>query len=79
MSSKVDIMTRLVLENTVRDQRQAMGLTQQELGELVGVSRQSINAIEQGKYLPSLPLAMQLAKAFGLGTDDLFTLRELRR
>lgn len=72
-------MSRLVLENAVRECRLAQGLTQQALADAVGVSRQSINSIEQGKYIPSLPLAIQLAQAFGMGTDDLFTLRELRR
>ncbi len=72
-------MPTLILENSVRERRQALGLTQAELGEAVGVSRQSINAIEQGKYIPSLPLALQLARVFGVGTDDCFTLRESRR
>ncbi|MEN6631817.1 MAG: helix-turn-helix transcriptional regulator, partial [Candidatus Polarisedimenticolia bacterium] len=43
--------------------RQRLGMTQQELADAVGVSRQSINSIEQGRYIPSLPLALQLAKA----------------
>lgn len=72
-------MPILLLENSVRERRQALGLTQAELGERVGVSRQSINAIEQGKYIPSLPLAIQLARVFGVGTDDCFTLTERRR
>ncbi len=72
-------MPILLLENSVRERRTALGLTQQALAEAVGVSRQSINAIEQGKYIPSLPLAIQLARVFGVGTDDCFTLTERRR
>jgi putative transcriptional regulator len=72
-------MPILLLENSVRERRTALGLTQQALADAVGVSRQSINAIEQGKYIPSLPLAIQLARVFGVGTDDCFTLTERRR
>lgn len=71
-------MPPLILENSVRASRQALGLTQQELADAVGVSRQSINSIEQGKYIPSLPLALQLAKVFKCATDDLFTLKVTR-
>ncbi|MBI3131122.1 MAG: helix-turn-helix transcriptional regulator [Acidobacteria bacterium] len=66
------------MENSVRASRQALGLTQQELADAVGVSRQSINSIEQGKYIPSLPLALQLAKVFKCATDDLFELKVTR-
>jgi len=65
-----------VLENRVREVRSDRGLTQQELADAVGVSRQSINSIEQGRYVPSLPLAMELARHFGLAVEDLFTLKE---
>ena len=71
-------MSPIVIENSVRASRQALGLTQQELADAVGVSRQSINSIEQGKYIPSLPLALQLAKAFKCATDDLFELKVTR-
>lgn len=69
---------RISVENRVRELRIARGLTQQELAESVGVSRQSINSIEQGRYIPSLPLALQLAGVFGCATDDLFQLKEHR-
>ena len=71
-------MARIVVENRVREMRQRLGMTQQELADAVGVSRQSINSIEQGRYVPSLPLALQLAKAFGRAADDIFTLKETR-
>ncbi|BDU72882.1 helix-turn-helix transcriptional regulator [Mesoterricola silvestris] len=69
-------MARFVVHNRVRESRQNHGLTQQDLADAVGVSRQSINSIEQGKYIPSLPLALHLARVFGLSTDALFELKE---
>lgn len=72
-------MSRISVENRVRELRLARGLTQQELAESVGVSRQSINSIEQGRYIPSLPLALQLAGVFECPTDELFQLEEQRR
>lgn len=47
-------------------------MTQAELAELVGVTRQTINAIEQGKYSPSLEMAFQLAHAFGVPLEQIF-------
>ncbi|NTV75602.1 MAG: helix-turn-helix transcriptional regulator [Holophaga sp.] len=64
------------MHNRVRESRQNLGMTQQDLADAVGVSRQSINSIEQGKYVPSLPLALHLAQVFGLATDTLFELKE---
>jgi putative transcriptional regulator len=56
----------------VRTLRSAKGLSQQALGEALGVSRQTINAIEQGRYDPSLPLAIRLARYFGLTVEEIF-------
>ncbi len=64
------------LINHVKDHRKQMGITQEELAKRVGVSRQSIISIEQGKYIPSLPLALKLRKLFGCSTDALFKLIE---
>jgi putative transcriptional regulator len=47
-------------------------MTQAELAELVGVTRQTIIAIEQGRYSPSLEMAFQIAQAFGVALDDVF-------
>jgi putative transcriptional regulator len=58
--------------NDVRQRRALRGLSQGDLGKAVGVSRQTINAIETGRYLPSLPLAFALAAFFGLRIEDLF-------
>jgi putative transcriptional regulator len=58
--------------NSIRAVREAAGITQAELAHRVGVTRQTLIAIEQGKYSPTLELAFQLSRAFGVGLDDLF-------
>jgi len=60
--------------NRVKEYRLARGFTQEDLARVVGVSRQSINAIERDRYVPSLPLALHFARVFGCSTDDLFEL-----
>ncbi len=67
---------KITIVNRVRERRLARGLTQEDLAALAGVSRQSIIAIERGRYVPSLPLALRLAAIFGCPTDDLFRLEE---
>jgi putative transcriptional regulator len=47
-------------------------MTQSDLGEALGVSRQTINSIEAGRYLPSLPLAIRIARLFGAGVEQIF-------
>ena len=58
--------------NTIRATREAAGMTQADLARRVGVSRQTLIAIEQGRYSPTLELAFQLSRAFGVGLDELF-------
>ncbi len=60
------------MRNDVREQRAVRELSQAALATAMGVSRQTINSIETGKYLPSLPLAFRLARYFDLGVEDLF-------
>ena len=60
--------------NRVRELRSVSGLTQQALAEAVGVSRQTINAIETGRYMPSLEVALKIARAFDQHTDAVFRL-----
>jgi putative transcriptional regulator len=60
--------------NTVRELRGTLTLTQADLAEKVGVSRQTINAIETGKYDPGLPLAIKIARIFGRPVEEIFTL-----
>jgi putative transcriptional regulator len=58
--------------NDVRERRAGLGLSQAALGEAMGVSRQTINAIETGRYMPSLPLAIALARYFGTSVEVVF-------
>jgi putative transcriptional regulator len=67
-----------VAVNKVRELRAARGWTQQDLADAVGVSRQSINAIECNRYVPSLELALLFARVFKCPTDDIFQLKERR-
>ena len=61
------------MKNRVRDLRSERGWSQGELADKLEVSRQTINAIETGKYDPSLPLAFRLARVFELRIDELFS------
>lgn len=65
-----------VVVNRVRELREGQGLTQQDLAHRAGVSRQSIISIERGRYVPSLALALRMARIFACSTDDLFNLEE---
>jgi putative transcriptional regulator len=67
MSSYLSIM-----HNDVRELRADRGLRQEDLAQALQVSRQTINAIETGRYLPSLPLAIALARFFGRSVEELF-------
>lgn len=58
--------------NTIRAVREQSGMTQAELAKRIGVTRQTLIAIEQGRYSPTLELAFQLSREFGVGLDDLF-------
>ena len=58
--------------NSLRAVREEAGMTQAELARRIGVTRQTLIAIEQGRYSPTLELAFQLSRAFGVGLDDLF-------
>jgi putative transcriptional regulator len=60
------------MHNDVRRLRAARALSQAALAQAMGVSRQTINAIETGRYLPSLPLAIGLARFFETTVEDLF-------
>ncbi len=63
--------------NFVRDYRQRNGWTQKGLAAMAHVSRQSINSIEKGRYIPSLPLALLLAQLFECPVNELFQLGEV--
>ena len=68
MSSYLDI----VMHNDVRERRLARGLSQAELAQAMNVSRQTINSIETGRYIPSLPLALSLGRFFGVPVEEMF-------
>ncbi len=60
------------MENVIRNRRKELGLSQEELAKKCGVSRQTVNAIENNKYDPTLALAFSLAKELQLTIDELF-------
>lgn len=60
------------MRNDVRALREAAGLSQAALGTELGVSRQTVNSIENGKYAPSLPLAFAIARHFHLTIEEIF-------
>jgi putative transcriptional regulator len=60
------------MRNEVRTLRTSMGLSQEQLGKAMGVSRQTINSIEKERYTPSLPLAIALARHFGRPVEEVF-------
>jgi putative transcriptional regulator len=69
-------MTRAVLGNRLKDLRTGLGLTQAELAERVGVSRKTINTVENGIFTPSATLALLLARALGVTVEEAFYLEE---
>ena len=72
-------MTQTAITNTIRKLRFEHGeMTQQDLAERVGGARQTINAIELGKYSPSLEVAFRIAAAFGVRLEDVFSYDQAR-
>jgi putative transcriptional regulator len=64
------------MKNTIKVERARKDWTQAELAERVGVSRQAVNAVETGKFIPSTVLALKMAQAFGTPVEQIFTLEE---
>jgi putative transcriptional regulator len=64
------------MRNSVRELRSERGLSQGQLASEMGVSRQTINSIEQDRYTPSLPLALALARFFGTTVEAMFDARD---
>jgi len=64
------------MQNSIKVQRAIHNMTQAELAEKIGVSRQTINAMESNKYVPSTLLALKIAKLFGVSVEAIFTLEE---
>lgn len=64
------------MKNTLRIERAIKNITQGELAELIGVSRQTINTIESNKYVPSTVLALKIARVFNKPVEEIFLLEE---
>ncbi len=64
------------MKNNIKVQRAIANITQAELAEKIGVSRQTINAMELGKYVPSTVLALKIAEVFGKTVNEIFELEE---
>jgi putative transcriptional regulator len=64
------------LENRIKSERERAGLTQAGLAELVGVSRKTVNTVENGVFTPSTILALKLAKALDTTVEQLFWIRD---
>jgi putative transcriptional regulator len=62
--------------NHVKEMRVSLGMTQQELGDLLKVSRQTIFSIETGKYVPSTILSLKISKIFTKSVEEVFVLEE---
>ncbi|MBP6924692.1 MAG: helix-turn-helix transcriptional regulator [Candidatus Pacebacteria bacterium] len=63
-----------VIKNSVHECRTKLGLTQEQLAEKVGVTRQTVIAIERGNYTPSVLLALKLAEVFSVSVESLFSI-----
>jgi DNA-binding protein len=64
------------MKNIISQLRKENKITQEELANEVGVTRQTITSIENGKYIASLPLAFKIAKFFGMKIEEVFTMEE---
>ena len=64
------------MKNNIRVERAILNITQEELAQRVNVSRQSIHAIENGKYVPSTILALKIARVFNKTVEEIFQLEE---
>lgn len=64
------------MKNNLKIERAKKGLTQADLAQMIHVSRQTINAMELGKYVPSTVLALRLSKIFEVGVNELFSLED---
>jgi len=72
LDTTADVKHALPMRNVVRQLRLTRGLSQAALGDALGVSRQTVNSIETGRYLPSLPLAIALARFFDTTVEEVF-------
>ncbi|MES2377092.1 helix-turn-helix transcriptional regulator [Mucilaginibacter sp. S1162] len=64
------------MKNSIRIERAIKNITQADLAELIGVSRQTINTIESNRYVPSTVLALKIARVFGKPVEEIFNLED---
>ena len=64
------------MKNSLKVQRAIKNITQEQLAKIIGVSRQTINAMELGKYVPSTLLALKLARYFGCPVEEVFIMED---
>ncbi len=64
------------MKNRIKELREQKGITQEQLGQIIGTSRQAINAIETEKFEPSIWIAYDIAKAFGCAIEEVFLFEE---
>ncbi|MCF1753294.1 helix-turn-helix transcriptional regulator [Mariniradius sp. RY-2] len=65
-----------MMKNSLKVERAKKDMTQQDLAERIQVSRQTVNSIEAGKYVPSTVLALKIAKVFDVGVEEIFQLED---
>ena len=70
-------MNEVKLKNTIKVQRAIKNLTQEQLAELVNVTRKTINTVENGKFVPSTVLALKMARVLNVTVEELFMLEEI--
>lgn len=64
------------MKNRLREIRTARGISQEELADILGVTRQTISSLENGRYNPSIILAFKIARYFGMAIEDIFIYEE---
>ena len=64
------------MQNRIKIERAILSITQDELAQKIGVSRQTVNSIEKGRYVPSTVLALKMAAVFGKHVDEIFELED---
>ncbi len=69
-------LKEITVKNTIKVERAKKDLTQEDLAKRIGVSRQTINAVEKGRYVPSTLLALKMARIFETHVDSFFSLEE---
>ncbi len=77
LKSNFEHLKITLMKNFLRDERKRKKITQEQLASRVGVSRQSINAIERGKYTPSTALALKISEIFNTTVNSLFELEPI--